>query len=116
MAEESTGEARGVDGGEQLRGAAATAGERAVYPREPPGRQPLALGQLGEERSRRVVLQRQERELVTPVDTSDAARGEAAEPALAVVEQNGARLLYLRAPSSKPSSAALTSGPIVSRT
>ena len=116
MAEEATDEARGVDGGEQLREAAAMARERAVHSREPPGRQPLALAQVGEERSRQLVLQRQERELVTPVETSDAARGEAAEPAVAVVEQNGARLLYLRAPSSKPSSAALTSGPIVSRT
>lgn len=88
--EEATDRSRDAHGGEELGAAGAVSRERAVRTGESPGRRPFALGQLGEERRCRVVLERQDRELLTAVEPVDDARREPAEAALAVVEEDRA--------------------------
>ena len=116
-AEKAADRTRESHGLQQVGHAAAVPGERAIPPREAPGIEPLAVGEPGEQRRRRVVLQRQDGEVLSPVEPDDDQGGEPAEPAPGVVEEHGAaERVYEAAPSSNPSSVARTRAPIVSST
>ena len=116
-AEETAQRAREAHGLEECRNPGSVPGERAVGPHHSPGVQPLVLGQGGEQRACRGVLQREKGELLAAIEPCDAAGGEPAEAALTVVEEHRPReRLYEVAPPSNPSRVARTSGPIVSRT
>lgn len=116
-AENTTGTTCGAHGHEQLWNARAISGQRAVGPREPPRLQPLPFGQPGKKRRCGLALERQDRKLVEAIEPGGNTGREAAELALAVVEENGtAQLFYPGAPAANPRRVARTSGPIVSST
>ncbi len=117
MAEKTTHRARQAHRLEEVGNPGSVAGQRAVGPHHSPSVQPLVLGQGGEQRTCRGVLQREKGELLAAIEPCDAAGGEPAEAALTVVEEHRPReRLYEVAPPSNPSRVARTSRPIVSRT
>lgn len=90
--------------------------ERTVIEREMPTREALVLGERLEEWRRLLVVHREQRELLSPVEHDDDPRRPAAEASARVVkEHRAATLLYGPVASSNPSSTARTRVPISSR-
>ena len=69
---------------------ACVADERSVSPHEAPAREAFGLGQPFEERLRRNVVEREDREALAAVDTRDDTRRESAEASGRVVEEDRA--------------------------
>lgn len=63
----------------------------AVHKDEMPGREPPVRRQRVEERARRLVLEREQRDPAVAVERRDVTRREAAEPSSPVVEDNRPR-------------------------
>jgi hypothetical protein len=61
-----------------------------------PRREPFLLGERGDERLRRFVVERQQRDALAPVEGRDGTRREAAEPSTSVVEEHGTSKLHGR--------------------
>lgn len=88
----------------------------AIAAREMPAREALVLGERLEELRRLLVVHREQRELLSPVEEDDDPRRPAAEPSTGVVEEDrAAARLYGLVASSNPSSTARTRVPISSR-
>ena len=92
----------------------AVADGRPVAFHESPARVALVFGETVEQTGRRRIVERQEREMLSVIDSDDDTRRPPAEASAGVVEQHGSARSHLAL--TKPSSVARTSEAIVSST
>lgn len=92
----------------------AVAEDRAVAPHQAPAVEALVFRQGCEQVSRDVIVERDERQTASAVETDDDTRRPAAEASAGVVQED--RPAQRHRALSKPSSVARTSGPIVAST
>ena len=92
----------------------AVADGRPVALHESPACTALVLGEILEEHRCRRILERQDRETLSAIDSDDDTRRPPAEASAGVVQEHRSAWPHLALP--KPSSVARTSGPIVSST